>query len=127
LRLDAAFPNARDTTSALLADARGEPERLLYAAEPKREPRAFTLTLARAMGQKRGKAEGSFVRETRQQTFDFYREMVQQLKPWQARPPKLREAGDEPTTPSPEPPPTSDAITREVGEAVDPLAAADPD
>ena len=46
------------------------------------------------MGQKRGKAEGSFVRETRAQTFDFYRDLVQNLKPWQARAPKLR--GDEP-------------------------------
>ena len=44
------------------------------------------------MGQKRGKAEGSFVRETRAQTFDFYRDIVQQLKAWQARPPKLRDA-----------------------------------
>ena len=74
----------------LLADAREEPDKLLYPADAKREPRAFTITLARAMGHKRGKAEGSFVRETRAQTFDFYREIVQQLKPWQARPPKLR-------------------------------------
>ena len=83
-------PNARQTTSVLLADAREEPDKLLYPADAKREPRAFTITLARAMGHKRGKAEGSFVRETRAQTFDFYREIVQQLKPWQARPPKLR-------------------------------------
>jgi hypothetical protein len=40
----------------LLADAREEPDKLLYPADPKREPRAFTITLARAMGHKRGKA-----------------------------------------------------------------------
>ena len=33
------------------------------------------------MGQKRGKSEGSFVRETRAQTFDYHRDIVQQLKP----------------------------------------------
>jgi hypothetical protein len=90
----------------LLADAREEPDKLLYPADAKREPRAFTMTLARAMGHKRGKADGSFVRETRAQTFDFYREIVQQLKPWQARPPKLRgpDAKEEvPEQPSPEP------------------------
>jgi hypothetical protein len=90
LRIEAAFPNARETTSLLLGDAREEPDRLLYPADPKREPRSFTITLGRPMGQKRGKTEGSFVRETRAQTFDFYREILQQLKPWQARPPKLR-------------------------------------
>jgi hypothetical protein len=124
LRIEAVFPNARDTTSVLLGDARDEPEKLLHPADAKREPRAFMITLARPMGQKRGKAEGSFVRETRTQTFDFYREIVQQLKTWQARPPKLRppDDGEVPETPAPEPPPFSDAAAREVGEAPDPLA-----
>jgi len=118
LRIEAAFPNARQTTSMLLADARADPDKLLYPPEPRREPRSFTLTLARAMGQKRGKAEGSFVRETRAQTFDFYREIVQQLKAWQARPPRLRGAdGNEvPDGPSPEPPRIEQSDTREVGE-----------
>ena len=42
------------------------------------------------MGQKRGRAEGSFVRETRAQTVAFYRDLVQNLKAWQARPPQIR-------------------------------------
>src|SRR5215217_1253916 len=42
LRVEAAFPNARQTTSVLLADAREEPDKLLYPADAKREPRAFT-------------------------------------------------------------------------------------
>jgi hypothetical protein len=123
LRIEAAFPNARQTTSELLDTVRADPDKLLYSADPKREPKAFTITLARAMGQKRGKAEGSFVRETRAQTFDFYRDIVQQLKAWQARPPKLR-AHEEPVpqAPSPEPPRFEDAGIREVGDAADPLA-----
>jgi hypothetical protein len=127
LRIEAAFPNARETTSVLLKDAREEPEKLLYPSDSKREPRSFTITLARPMGQKRGKAEGSFVRETRTQTFDFYREIVQQLKAWQARPPKLRtpEGDAESDTPLPEPPPFTDPDARELGEAPDPLAVAE--
>lgn len=126
LQIEAVFPNARQTTSELLADAREEPEKLLYPADPKREPKAFTVTLARAMGQKRGKAEGSFVRETRAQTFDFYRDIVQQLKVWQARPPKLRgKEADVTQAPSPEPPPFEQADVQEAGEATDALASAD--
>jgi hypothetical protein len=126
LRIEAAFPSARQTTSELLSSAREQPEKLLYTADPKREPKAFTITLARPMGQKRGKAEGSFVRETRAQTFDFYRDIVQQLKAWQARPPKLRgQDGDVSQAPSPEPPPFEQADVREAGEAPDPLASVD--
>lgn len=95
LRLEVAYPNARDTTGALLSQARERPERLLYAPDPKREPRAFVVTLARPMGQKRGKGEGSFVRETVAQAFDFYREIVQNLRPWQPKAPRLRELDDE--------------------------------
>jgi hypothetical protein len=124
LRVEAAFPNARETTSVLLSDAREQPEKLLYTADPKREPRSFTITMARAMGQKRGKEEGSFVRETRTQTFDFYRDIVQQLKAWQPKAPRLRGPGDAdlPEGPSPEPPRFEDADIREVGDALDPLA-----
>jgi hypothetical protein len=124
LRIEVAFPNARETTSLLLGDARGEPDKLLYPADPKREPRSFSITLSRPMGQKRGKSEGSFVRETRAQTFDFYREILQQLKSWQARPPKLRgsDASDVPEAPSAEPPRFEESDVREIGEAADPAA-----
>jgi hypothetical protein len=42
------------------------------------------------MGQKRGRVEGSFVRETREQAVMFYRDLVQNLKAWQVRPPQIR-------------------------------------
>ncbi len=74
------------------------------------------------MGQKRGKDEGSFVRETRLQTFDFYRDLVQNLKPWQARAPKLHEpTHDAPSTPTSDPPPF-ESDDRLPGEATDPAA-----
>jgi hypothetical protein len=122
LRVDVTFPNARQTTSELLGTIRENPELLLYPQDPTRAPRSFRLTLGRQMGQKRGKEEGSFVRETRLQTFDFYRDLVQNLKPWQARAPKLREEpADGAAMPTADPPPfASDA--RDAGEAPDPAA-----
>lgn len=124
LRVEVAYPNARETVSALLCKAREEPECLLYPPDRKREPRSFILTLGRPMGSKRGKAEGSFVRETRGQTFDFYRDLVQNLKLWQPRAPKLREAPepeDVPSTPQPDPPPFVAADDRKIGEASNPV------
>src|SRR4051794_12737593 len=127
LRMEAAFPSARQTTSEMLGDVRENPELLLYPQDPKREPKAFTLTLARAMGQKRGKAEGSFVRETRRQTFDFYRDLLQHLNPCPARAPKLHEepAGEPESVlelPRSEPPPVG-ADIRDPGDARDPWAS----
>lgn len=122
LRVEAAFPNARQTTSELLAAVRENPELLSYPQDPARPPRSFVLTLARPMGQKRGKEEGSFVRETRQQTFDFYRDLVQVLKPWQARAPRLRDPSrtdEEPQLPQPDPP-AFVADGRDPGDAPDP-------
>lgn len=126
LRVEVAYPNTRETTSALLSQARAAPECLLHPVDPKRDPRGFVLTLARPMGSKRGKAEGSFVRETRAQAFAFYREIVQDLKAWQARPPKLREppeADAVPAAPQQDPPPFVAADEREAGEAIDPMDA----
>lgn len=120
LRVEVVYPSARETTGALLGQVREQPERLLYPPDPKREPRSFVLTLGRPMGSKRGKAEGSFVRETRGQTFDFYRDLVQRIKPWQAPAPKLRaEPEDVPDTPQADPPPFAAADAREPGDASD--------
>ena len=63
---------------------------LFYPPDPKRDPRAFVVARSRPMGQKRGRAEGSFVRETSAQAVEFYRDLVQNLKPWHAPAPKLR-------------------------------------
>jgi hypothetical protein len=90
LRIEAAFPNARVTTVASLGAIRDDPSVLFYPPDPKREPRAFIAATSRAMGQKRGRAEGSFVRETSAQAVAFYRDLVQNLKPWTAPAPKLR-------------------------------------
>ena len=107
----------------MLSQALEDPARLLYPPDLKREPRSFILTLVRPMGSKRGKAEGSFVRETRGQTFDFYGDLVQNLKLWQPRPPKLREIVDVSDSPQADPPPFAAADEREVGAASNPSDA----
>lgn len=71
LRMDVSFEKLRETSSLLLAEAREYPDRLLCASDPKRPPRAFRLALVRPMGTKRGRGQGSFVRETRRQAVDF--------------------------------------------------------
>lgn len=90
LRVEAAFPNARVTTAASLGSVRENPTVLFYPPDPRREPRAFVLARSRPMGQKRGRAEGSFVRETSAQAVEFYRDLLQNLKRWTAPAPKLR-------------------------------------
>lgn len=90
LRVEVAYPHVRETVAATLLQAREQPESLLLSSDPQREPRSFVLTLTRPMGQKRGRAEGSFVRETRAQTVAFYSELVQNLKAWQAPAPQIR-------------------------------------
>jgi hypothetical protein len=90
LRVEVWYPHARESVATTLQHAREQPESLLCPADHKRQPRSFELTLTRPMGQKRGRAEGSFVRETRAQTVAFYRDLVQNLKAWQAPAPQLR-------------------------------------
>ena len=129
LRVDVRFTGARETTSLLLDEAREHQQRLLSTSDPKREPRTFTLALTRGMGTKRGKGEKSFVLETRQQTVDFYRRIVQDLRAWQPSAPRLpSESAETPETPSAKPPPFSEEGEREPGQGVDPSdAAAEPE
>jgi hypothetical protein len=89
LRLEVHFARTNETTALLLSDARDEPKALLSPSDPKREPRAFSLSLARQMGTKRGRGERSFVLETRRQVVGFYGELVENLKNWLPKAPKL--------------------------------------
>jgi hypothetical protein len=92
LRIEVSFNGSRETTSLLVSEAIAAPDRLLSPTDAKREPKAFTLALGRKMGQKRGKVPGSFVGDTKQQTLDFYRDVLQTLQPWTPKAPKLPNA-----------------------------------
>jgi hypothetical protein len=125
VRLTVAFAGARETTSVLLSEAREYPQRLLSPIDGKREPRAFELAMTRPLGIKSGKGQGSFVGETRRQVVEFYGELVQNLKRWQAPPPKLPEAPalEVPETPQSVAPPFA-AEGRDLGEATTPTEPA---
>lgn len=115
LVIEASFPSVRGTTASVLGDLRENPQALL-SADPKRPPKTFRLALSAPLGTKRGKGERSFVRETRQQTIAFYRDLVQDLRPWRASAPKLPDDPSEaPAGPTSDPPPFS-GDDREAGE-----------
>jgi hypothetical protein len=120
LRLDAAFAKTRETSSLLLAEALAVPEHALYGPDKRREPRAFVVAMSRPMGTRRGKVKGSFVRETRRQVLDFYGMVVQDLKPWQPKPPQLKQQAEVPPTAQPDPPPFAAVDERDIGEGIDP-------
>ena len=117
LRVQASFPNVREPTSALLGEAREYPQRLLCPSDSKRAPRGFAVALIRPMGLKAGKSRGSFVGDTRQQVIEFYGDVVQDLRRWQARAPKLPDASGESGTSPPEPEPAT-SVDEEVERAV---------
>jgi hypothetical protein len=93
LRIDVQFARTKETVGMRLSEARNDPKRLLSPSDPKREPRSFELSLGRPLGTKRGRGERSFVSETRRQAVSFYADLVEHLRPWQARAPRL-EGGD---------------------------------
>jgi hypothetical protein len=114
------YPNQKEPTSASLKDARAKPERLLYAYDVKRDPMSFRVILPRDLGMKRGRLAGSFVLESKSQTSEFYRSIVQGLRAWTAAPPKLPTAiAEARPDATPEPPPFTSG-EREFGEAHEP-------
>jgi hypothetical protein len=119
LLVEVRYPFQKEPTSCLLKEARLKPDRLLYAPDTRRESMAFRLTMSRDLGMKRGRLAGSFVLESKQQTSEFYRSIVQGLRAWAPAPPKLPTAAAASPIASPEPPPFS-GDDREFGEAVEP-------
>lgn len=120
LMIEVRYPNQREPTSASLKDARTRPDRLLYAPDLKREPWTFRLTLSKDIGMKRGRLAGSFVLESKSQTSDFYRSIVQGLRAWAATAPKLPTApAVAPIEASPVPPPFTSG-NRDFGDATEP-------
>jgi hypothetical protein len=99
LRIDAHALHSRTSTSELLKDARDRPTLLI--ADPKRELKAFTVTLTKLMGTKRGSGRGSFVTSVLDLMDSFYESTVQSLRPWSAPAPKLRKPEGEEQEPTP--------------------------
>jgi len=120
LLVEVRYPNQKEPTTASLKDARLNPDRLLYSSDKRREPMAFRVTQSRDLGMKRGRLAGSFVLESKNQTSEFYRSIVQGLRAWTAAAPKLpAPVGSSSPDPSAEPPPFTSG-DRDFGDAVDP-------
>jgi hypothetical protein len=119
LRVDVRFPNRQIGTSSLLRDCREDPAALLLPNEPGCPPRSFVLALTKPVKAKAGSGAGSFVEEVRRQTVDFYRDLVQDLKPPPPSTPKLPDAEEQdeaqPAAPSPEAEATEGQVRREHG------------
>lgn len=88
----AAYQRSRGRARTL-TEIREDPKVLLD--DPKRELRAFTVSLTAKAGTKRGQGHGSFVMSVVNAVDHFYAEVVQHIKPWAPAPPKIRD--DEPS------------------------------
>lgn len=125
LRVDVRFPNRKIGSAALLRDCREEPARLLLADDPRCQPRSFVLALTRQIKAKSGTGPGSFVQEVMSHTADFYRDIVQDLKPPPPSTPKLPDADGpelQPPTPPVESQVTESQVRREHGAGLQNLA-----
>lgn len=95
VRVEAFVANQRGAgATELLSTVREDPTVLV--ADPKREIRTFRIAFSGPMGSKRGRGRGAFIDSVVDTLDAFYGDVVQHLKPWSAKPPKLRENPLEP-------------------------------
>ena len=89
-RIEALLSGSRtSSTAALLGSVRTEPASL--APTDDREIRAFRVSRETAMGPKEGVGRGTLIGSVVDVVTRFYAEVVQNLRPWSARPPRLPE------------------------------------
>lgn len=90
VRIDAFVAHGKgSSTSELLRDVRTDPAKLV--ADPKRDIRGFRIARTSRMGTKRGEGRGSFVTSVLDALDAFYADVAQNVRPWSAKPPKLRQ------------------------------------
>ncbi len=75
-----------------------EPSRILEVGAD--DIRAFTITMSRSAGSKRGQGRGSFVESVLGAVDKFYGEVLQNLKPWVAAAPKTQDGEPQVVVPS---------------------------
>ncbi len=110
-----------ERADVVLAEGRnGEARASPIRDGPEAGASSFRLTMSKDLGMKRGRLAGSFVLESKHQTSDFYRSIVQGLRTWAVGAPKLPLAATASIrVASPEPPPFT-SEDRDFGEAVEP-------
>lgn len=115
LRIEAQLSGTRTTVSARLSDLRDDPSRLL-PGDKAHQIKAFIVSLTDEMGTKRSGGRGSFIGEASDLVLRFYREVVQEIKPWSAAPAKLPKARDDEDIGRPEPDSVVEQRARELTE-----------
>ena len=92
LRIEAALTGGRGASTAkLMGVLRTRPEALLPADG--RDIRAFRVVMEVPIGSKRSSVSGGLIKSVNDLTHAFYAEVVQNLRPWSARPPRIVPAG----------------------------------
>lgn len=91
LRIDAWTLGARTSTSELLRVVREDPTRLIENTQ--RELRSFRVAASSPMGAKRSAGRGGFIDSVLAAVDGFYSAVVEQLRPWAPKAPKLPRSG----------------------------------
>lgn len=91
LRVDVAFERAQRIQGSSLAKALEDSELLRFSEDRQRPPRQFTISLTRPMGGGAGRGRRAFVDATVSLATSFYRDILQDIRAWQAPPPQLAE------------------------------------
>jgi len=122
LKVEAKVARSSATLACNLGAARENPSILF--PDNSREIRQFILTLTSNMGLKRDASRGSFINTVLETAKTFYRDVLQNVRPWKAPPPKL------PPKPEDEaqdvisnlPPPVKEAVEKASEEMDDPAS-----
>jgi hypothetical protein len=92
-RLECNVVNQRGNgASDLLGRVRENPDLLIL--DPAKTIRSFTVALNSAMGLKTGRGQGTFIDSLLGAIDTFYADVLQGLKAWSAKPPRMREQAD---------------------------------
>lgn len=95
LRIEAFTANQRGAGAAeLLSKIREDPS--LLVLDPQKDLRLFRVASTSKMGTKRGTGRGSFIESVLLGLATFYEDVLQQVKPWAASPPKIRAVAEPP-------------------------------
>ena len=93
LRIEAALAGGRGASTAqLLGTLRKKPDNLLPADG--RDIRGFKVVMEMPIGSKRAATPGGLIKSVQDLTNLFYAEVVQNLHPWSAKPPRLSTQSD---------------------------------
>lgn len=94
VRVEAFAQGKRGSGAAeLLSVVREKPEVLI--PDPAKDLRAFRVAVMVPMGTKRGRGRGSFIDSVLEAIDGLYEAVVQNVKPWSAAPPQIKDVGRE--------------------------------